>query len=588
MKKQFFFSMLAAAAMMASCSSDREVAENSELNPIGDGYMSVAINLPTVPVTRASDAEVEFSDGLKSEYRVNDATLILFSGSDERSATFSQAYTLKTAAWDDNTDDPNQITVTRQITQKVTSTGSTLYALVVLNRNGLFEVTTGNKLSVQSSNFTGTIVDLENAISDADFTANGILMMNAPLSKLQGSTLSNDPGTSGYGITTLAEVDPSKIKSTAALAEADPAASIYVERAVAKTTVNVSSTIPSSFTGTGGAINYTIQGWKLDNTNKKSYIAHKYDETTTLFPEMLSWKSGKTGSIYRMVGNYPVETGAGYRYYWALDPNYKTVADPADMNRLASTTPSFNAMSSSIPEYCKENTFDVANQTYENTTSVLIKAQLNDGTPFYTINDENKVYLSYEDAFKSVFMANGQIASWVSANVEGSYTVTASDFDFTYSTNATTKVVTVTSVAEGASLSGHKTGTAPLPDITSILNETKVLYYDGGISYYHVRIKHFGDNLTPWNDWEPTATKPTPANAYPGTDATDINNRYLGRYGMVRNNWYDITVQGISKIGSPVIPSLAGDDTTDDNLESYISVKINILSWAKRLQSVTL
>ena len=110
----------------------------------------------------------------------------------------------------------------------------------------------------------------------------------------------------------------------------------------------------------------------------------------------------------------------------------------------------------------------------------------------------------------------------------------------------------------------------------------------GGIAYYAIRIKHFGDDLTPWNKGEyMTGYAPaesTIATIYP--DATDSRQtaNYLGRYGMVRNNWYELVIGDILKVGysePPTIPSHPDDDLED----SYIKARINILSWAKRPQN---
>ena len=57
----------------------------------------------------------------------------------------------------------------------------------------------------------------------------------------------------------------------------------------------------------------------------------------------------------------------------------------------------------------------------------------------------------------------------------------------------------------------------------------------------------------------------------------------MGRYGVVRNNWYELEVNSIKGIGYAVIPPT--NKVPDDVLDQYISVKINILSWAKRSQS---
>ena len=124
--------------------------------------------------------------------------------------------------------------------------------------------------------------------------------------------------------------------------------------------------------------------------------------------------------------------------------------------------------------------------------------------------------------------------------------------------------------------------------LAEALNLGKLVSYVGGCAYYPIRIKHFGKDDTPWNteDNAPT-TKPSKGESitdiYPGTDPTRSNN-YLGRYGVLRNNWYDISVSKISAIGSPVVPEVSKDKTPDDDYYNYIAVRINVLSWAKRTQ----
>lgn len=115
--------------------------------------------------------------------------------------------------------------------------------------------------------------------------------------------------------------------------------------------------------------------------------------------------------------------------------------------------------------------------------------------------------------------------------------------------------------------------------LADVNNQIKqITCYEKGYAYYPIIIKHFGKDQTPWGlDKDNTITG---TNIYPATDG-DAN--YLGRYGVLRNNWYDLEVTGIRTIGSAVIPSR--DDKYDDELNQFISVKINVLSWAKRTQS---
>ena len=88
--------------------------------------------------------------------------------------------------------------------------------------------------------------------------------------------------------------------------------------------------------------------------------------------------------------------------------------------------------------------------------------------------------------------------------------------------------------------------------------------------------------MTPWKKTESTLPSVS-GSVYPSDHQAG---NYLGRYGVLRNNWYTINVEGIKKIGSPVVPEVTGDP--DDELAAYISVKINVLSWAKRTQGATL
>ena len=94
-----------------------------------------------------------------------------------------------------------------------------------------------------------------------------------------------------------------------------------------------------------------------------------------------------------------------------------------------------------------------------------------------------------------------------------------------------------------------------------------VQYYQNNFMYYSATyIKHFGEYYTPLK-----------------ADGAD-NESYLGRYGVVRNNWYELNITSVG-IGSPTVP---GDDDNIDASEAFISGEINILSWAARKQEVEL
>lgn len=286
MKKQFFFSMLAAAAMMASCSSDREVAESSVAE--GEHYVSLSINLPTAPSTRA--ANDVYDDGLPAEYHVNDAMLILFEGPSsgtEADAIVHSAYTLSTAAWPSVGSSTDNITSSAQIVQKINGapTATTeFYALVVLNNNTLLKEV-GNVLKTKADvDLTGktlawiiandVITDATDGVEDK-FNTTSFFMANAALANVAGGA--TDPSTAKVQV--LAPVDKSKIFETESEAIAQPAATINVERALAKVTMGGKAD-GNEYTTTENSISYKVVGWALDNTNKQSYLVRNIPQAT--------------------------------------------------------------------------------------------------------------------------------------------------------------------------------------------------------------------------------------------------------------------------------------------------------------------
>lgn len=110
--------------------------------------------------------------------------------------------------------------------------------------------------------------------------------------------------------------------------------------------------------------------------------------------------------------------------------------------------------------------------------------------------------------------------------------------------------------------------------------EKKISTYKEGVSYYIARIKHFGDGLTPW------PAKNGNKDTY-GT-GVEAKKRYLGRYGVVRNNWYELTVNKVTNPGSPDVPTVNPDTPDDEGDKYYVNCTVKILSWAKRVQNIEL
>ena len=572
--------------MLGACSSEDglNLGNGSSVAQGEKGYISFSLNLPTVKST-ANRANDDFDDGVAAEYKVNDATLLLFSGANEGEATFAGAYPLTLTG---GTSDGDNITTTYQITQAVTKpTGNNdkVYAMVVINgKAGNVLTESGGTWSIKGQPLTASTTkykDLAGAaynLSNTDVaniastTGDGcFLMTNAPL-YTQAGGVSNPTGGS---VQTLTEINPNNIFTTKEEAKANPAANVYVERAVAKVTVTGNTT----GTKAGGNIaNYEIKGWTLDVTNQSSYLVRNVNGADW-------WGLKADGKDYRFVGAAAVADGL-YRTYWGIDPNYST---EGTFTTLAGTIPpSLKTVGEN--DSCLENTFDLTQMNQDQTTRVIVAAALDldaDGTAddFYVLdNDKSNTTLTLEgikNTIKAAYLANGTVVGLLEANLNGGASIGAGDLDVTFDQKATTGgYVTVTEITiNEASASKFKTGAIPEglqaanndAIIADVNAAHKIAYYKGGVSYYPVMIKHFGDDLTPWNNGE----------VY-GSNNAD----FLGRYGVLRNNWYSINVTGIKNIGDPEVPKVYG--TPDDPSESWISVTINILSWAKRSQSVDL
>ena len=578
--------------MLGSCSSSDDLnggGNNTGSNQTGSGYISLSLNLPTRSGSMSRAENDVFDDGLANEYAVKNGTLILFEGANEKEATFAGAYELKNLSMNLVGTTNDNITTTTKITQKINnglSSGNNYYAIVVLNNNGTLAVDgTNASLKVNDVDFPSTnkisdLQSLELTKNASDFKTTGFLMMNAPLASAAGGK--DNP--SSATISVASKIDKDHIYATEALAKANSSASIYVERALAK--VDVTASKPTGYLDDAPTVTYSVEGWVLDNTNKKTY----YLRNTSNSSEWLSLKTTSTVPTkpYRFVGDNPMESSVQlYRTYWAKDPNYdvKPITLSEDFNTIGNKAPA-SLKNLGEHDYCLENTFNVPQQTQDVTTRVIIAAQLkDDGKTFYVVNDNESELLDEDkmkEAVKSAFLNNADVQAWIKTGLKTGEKIDENDLDVTVASTAGNNVPTISVNATGNDK--YTSGAAPTvtADITNIMKTIKVATYENGISYYPVRIKHFGDELTPWKNKEnpqPTVN----AGAYPETNQAA---NYLGRYGVLRNNWYNIDVQGIKKLGSPVVPEVTGD--TDDELAAYISVKINVLSWAKRTQGATL
>lgn len=609
MKNIYLPLALAATLALGACSSDN-VVDNGGSNPIDlskGGFVKMSLNLPT-DNNRGSRADLD--DGLANEYGIKNAYLVLFEGGDdENAAMIKGAYALSNSDFEAVGDTPNHVTLTKRIafandTKKPSDSSKHIYALVVLNNNGLFTVD-GNQLKFDTNVTTGEYATTANFANfskviastsidgktpfAADVATNGIFMTNAPLCTKHGGNA--NPGTDAV-IKTLADVT-SNIYTTEAEAKSKPAAEIYVERAVAKVTVHSGNgTLEANKDKAASKISYTLNSWVVDNTNKKSYIVRQYDMN---WNKINSDKATATGaSKYRFVWDTPVNPNATnklYRTAFAQDPEYNTTTAATNYNQMASNTSM--TMSTDFgdghPQYCNENTFKVTAQNQDQTTRVVLGVKMSaPGTTtydadLYTVNGNKEVVYTkatLAERLKNILLKESNVKKWTDDHkIEPS-------FDITFSTTTAGATTIATATFKGKTAAGATEETYSTPFTTNFNTALpNIVRYKGGVAYYAVRIKHFGDTDTPWNVSGQGVTAGSNSYIY-NTTSTSSDNWFLGRYGVVRNNWYDISVNKIQTLGDATTPALS--NTPDDVLENYISVSINVLSWSKHTQGADL
>ena len=603
MKIKHFFGLAVIAAMTASCSSNEDLGTagpGTGTNETGVGYATFTINLPTTSGTRAA-GDPEFKPGDDNEYKVNDATLLIFekgTADSEQDFKFVEAVPLgNLEPWKKDNTANNGITTEATITAELNSAtvdkdGGKYYALVILNN----ETATGKKITLPSEpteTYTETYGKwnvAKNTTNITDYTK-GFYMANAP----KFTTADVEP-------TTLVKIEG--IYRTKEEAQSKPGTTVHVERGLAKVTVG-KGTEKDYFTGANATgSNYSsdkvqITNWALDVTNKKSFPVHvtsglktgitptePADQNVPAYANI--WKNekataGTTPATSRFVSQLSA-TDAFNRVYWGIDPNYSkdlTDKDACEKEFTLVKADGSDAVwkTSEKPLYCLENTFDIDHMKQGQTTRVVFEAKYSpkgfeDNETFYKIG--NNTTILKEADLKTV--------------VDNAATSVLPGCVVDYEANLKKKgshVITLEDIKENASSVTHldgtatygadsKTGEVIVADINAKLGlkaGVGINTYLNGVTYYIARIKHFGDDLTPWKA---------------GNDTYGKNNeKWLGRYGVLRNNWYDLTVNSISGPGYPDVPEVK-PNTPDDENTKYINVSVKILDWAKRSQKVDL
>lgn len=572
MRIKHFFGLAVIAAMTASCSSNNDLVNGGNGSgevENGTAYASFKINLPTTSGTRAA-GEPTFDKGDANEYKVNDATLLLF----KKDATTGK-YQFKESVdlgnmepWTSSSTEG--ITTTAKLTAKITKAevGSNkgYYALIILNNNSktaakITEPTDGQTYADWSKNADNATVT--NYLKHD----NGFFMANAP------KYVAGAPET-------LVEIK--NIYASKQEAENSTATTVYVERGLAKVSLaSTSNEHVDIADGNYAGDHVDITGWTLDVTNKKTFPVH-VTEGDGLWAD--TWKTAATTAATNgatMDRFHDTKLTEFQRVYWGLDPNYKkefaTVEACEGEFTMAKTSDFKTGKDAKKAQYCLENTFDIAHMMQGQTTRVLFSAKytpygFSDGETFYKMGNSSQLWNATK--VEAQIKAKAQEVLGEADDSKVTVTLAAEGNDMT---KAGVHLVAAANITYGT--------TALAPEKVDEINaklgfkkatptdaEVGLSTFASGVSYYIARVKHFNE-LTPWNAGDATYA--------------DNNINWLGRYGVLRNNWYELTVNSVSGPGYPDIPKVKPTDPDDENSQ-YINVSVKILDWAKRSQDVNL
>ena len=575
--KNLFGMAVMATALVGGSSNDNLAPDGTDnVGKAGTAYAKFTIQLPTTSGTRAVDPKTgaDFNGGTADEYEVKDAQLLIFekTGALEGGYKFVETVNIgNLEPWTDNTSNTG-VTRYANITAKLNGVsidkiGGKYYALIILNNAGQSKV----KLPTSGTYSEWNVA--ANAKSAADFlsTLDGFYMSNAPLLK------SGEPQTL---------VPINGVYSTKEEAQNKPATTVFVERGMAKVTIGSTSFASKPVEATSSTIysedKVQITEWTLDVMNQKTFPVHTTTGLTDKFANIWSTERFYAGADPQ-------------RVYWGTDPNYDMTtlttvpACKGEFYLLDREGNTYNGVTGSTvtwsdqakPLYCLENTFDIDNMKQGQTTRVVFKAT-------YTPSALAEVTSA---ADKTFFMIGNNPKIWTKTNLEQQIANKAKELLNTTGT--------VTATISGDLLKGgsHLLTTDNVTieegsvkkndDITFAALNTKlgldktdgIKTYENGVCYYIARIKHF-NALTPWASGDPTYKNATLSEA-------QSNEKFLGRYGVLRNNWYDLEVTKFSAPGYPDVP-VVNPDVPDDEDTKYINVEVKILDWAKRSQQVEL
>lgn len=312
---------------------------------------------------------------------------------------------------------------------------------------------------------------------------------------------------------------------------------VNVERAVSKVTFGNTADKLSFNIEEGGNIIATakLEGVSLINLNKKMYLV----------------KDGQTATNKPVTGEWP----------YPKDPNYDNTS--MDKAYITANFTQNEASSYSAPSdakfYCPENTMSALAQLNGQTTGVVYKVNYKPEGKYYTELAAENGTDSYSQMFEKVLALGDDVRD---AAITKTIFTDADKTDGTfYSYNGYVfKSMAGARLYKAIATANPGDGAAAVnAAFKANGNEDGIQTYTKGDCYYTAWIKHNPGGTTMQQD----------------------------KYGVVRNFWYELTVNSIKKLGYSK-PTYKDPKDPDDKAEASIQVQVNIKKWRWVKQNVDL
>lgn len=532
-RKSSFVAALAATMMFASCSSDDD---NNVVGPnegsLEKAYMSINVAIPHGQGTRV-DGSTE-KESSTDEGKLNKVYVVTFDEAKTIIAYKGEPY-VQELLGDLSVETDN---ITYKKSDAIVVSGTVKTVLVIANPGAKMDAVLDNVRSRAIANYT----NFNAAIADATVEeVTGSDNKNFTMISYVDADATNDGA--------LVDV-ADKIQKVGTLTEAE--AKAEAEKEANRATVNIErlsskvSVKPAAEELTNAAdanAKFKFEKWALDVTN------------TTFFPYATKvW--GTTGHT----------TGFYNQNFYTTDPNYvhNLDLDGKPLPHASLTYNKYNTVSYASGDdlYCIENTMIATAQKHQNATHIVVKG-------YYTPDGYNEG----EDWFEFAGTRYQTLANLITAYTTAKGVdpddalVKACDNFFTSLVALATAdgVVMTASIDEFSKLDQAELDKFDNGGEASRTNNC-IKWYKKGQCYYYAAIQH---------------------------DNTKTGVMQQGKYGTVRNNWYEITVASVSKVGTPWYPNLDPKDETDpdpetpdpeediDKQKGYLGLIIKVAPWIR-------